>query len=349
MSHYRTMRLVVAGAALALAGCAATTPERGGQAATADATTRIPTASGSTPDAGAKTVFEAMGIAYLGGNRPFSQIREHAYNESKTRLFDAGAPIHLNRIQATTFGTLTTDCAMQVVSGTLVDFQVLEEGIENEARYFVRSQARFEQREAEKALEVEALKKAGCWSGDAEPEPGAVAETPTPDVPKVAAAVEPATVKDSAANPMPNADPAPKHDSRTSATGGPSVSTSEAETQTAESRPPEPAAETPTTVPIISVPAADTAADTTVCCHEFPETLSRRVYPVLSQMGGVTLLQRLATVDGSLCYRFRYDGPLEPLERRLESDIRTSATLSFKIRHDRGQRIIDLVFDGGFD
>ena len=329
MSHYRTMRLVVAGAALALAGCAATTPERGGQATSADATTRIPTASGSTPDAGAKTVFEAMGIAYLGGNRPFSQIREHAYNESKTRLFDAGAAIHLNTIQATTFGTLTTDCAMQVVSGTLVDFQVLEEGIENEARYFVRSQARFEKREAEKALGKEALKKVGCWSGEEEPAVDVV-ETPEPDATKVAATEGSATVKS---------------DNRTSSGSGTSASTSGAGTQVAESGSPESGAKTQTTVAIVSVPAAET----TICCHEFPDTLIRKVYPTLKKTKGVTRLQRLTTADGSLCYRFDYDGPLASIERHLEEEIRTSSVLVFKIRYDRGPRILDLVYDGGLD
>ena len=315
--HCRTMRTVAVAAALALAGCAATTPERGGQASSANAPT----------EAGAQTVFEATGIAYLGGD--FSQTRKQAYNESKRRLFDAGATIHLSQVQATTFGTLTTDCAMQVMSGTLLDFKVIEEGIENQSRYFVKSRARFEKREAEKALGRESLKKTGCWSDDDE-SVVKVDETPDPDAPKVAITEESTTVKS---------------DSRTSAGSGTSVSTSGAGTQAAESQTVESTAKTPTTTPTASVPAAET----TVCCHEFSDTLSRKVYPLLEQTEGVTSLQRLTTTDDSLCYRFHYAGPLEPLEERLKAEIRTSTALSFKIQRDRGPRIIDLVFDGGFD
>ena len=345
MSHYRTMRMVVAGAALALAGCVATTPERGGQAPSTNTATRAPTGPGTTSESGAQTVFEARGIAYLGGD--FSQTREQAYNESKRRLFDAGATIHLSAVQATTFGTLTTDCAMQIVGGTLLDFKVLEEGIENQSRYFVRSQARFEQREAEKALEEEALKKIGCWSGDDETA-GEVAETPASDPPKVATADGTATAKGSAANPVPAADSAPKSNGSGSAASGSSVSASGAGTQIAEPRPPEPAAPTPTpvtSVAVVSVPADET----TVCCHEFPETLTRRVYPVLEQIEGVTRLERLTTNDGSVCYRFHYDGQPAVLENRLERDLRTSSTLSFRIERNRSTNMVDLVFDGGFD
>ena len=325
MSHYVTMRLVAAGAALALAGCVATTPERGGQAAPATTSMHAPTVSGSMSESGAQTVFEARGIAYLGGD--FSQTREQAYSESKRRLFDAGATIHLSAVQATTFGTLTTDCAMQVASGTLLDFEVLEEGIENEARYFVRAKARFEKREAKKALGKNALKKIGCWSGEEKTaDEVEVTEPSASDAPTVATADTSATVKGSAASGM-------------------SGSTSGAGTQTAESRSPEPAEKTPTTVAIVSAPATET----TVCCHEFPDPLIRKVYPVLERIEGVTRLQRLTTNDGSLCYRFHYEGPLDLLERQLQSKIRTSSALPFKIRHDRGSRMIDLVFDGGFD
>ena len=88
---------------------------------------------------------------------------------------------------------------------------------------------------------------------------------------------------------------------------------------------------------------------TTLCCHEFPEVLSRRVHPALEQIPGVTGLRRLHTTDGSLCYRFRYEGPLEPLEARLASELRTSSTLSFRLERGGDGRQIDLVFDGGFD
>ena len=327
MNRYRATRMVVAGAALALAGCVATTPERGGQASSASTATRAPAESGSTSESAAQTVFEARGIAYLGGD--FSQNRELAYNESKRRLFDAGATIHLSSVQATTFGELTTDCAMQVVGGTLLNFKVLEEGIENEARYFVRSQARFEKREAEKALGKEALKKIGCWTGEEEPAVDVV-ETPEPDATKVATTEGSATVKS---------------DSRTSSGSGTSVSTSGAGTQVAESQASKSGAKTQTTVATVSVPAAET----TVCCHEFPDTLIRTVYPALEETEGVARLERLTTADGSLCYRFRYDGPLAPLERHLEEEIRTSSVLLFKIRYDRGPRILDLVYDGGLD
>ena len=49
--------------------------------------------------------------------------------------------------------------------------------------------------------------------------------------------------------------------------------------------------------------------ETAVCCHEFPVVLSRRVRPVLAGIQGVTRLQRVNTTDGSLCYRFHYEGP----------------------------------------
>ena len=323
MSRYRTIRLFVAGAVVALAGCVATTPHPGGQSAPAEAE------SGSTSEPGAQTMFEAKGIAYLGGKTPLSQTREHAYHESKRRLFDAGATIHLSSVQATTFGELTTDCAMQVVGGTLLNFKVLEEGIENEARYFVRSQARFEKREAEKALGKEALKKIGCWTDDEEPAVEVV-KTPEPDATRVATTEGSATVNS---------------DGRTSSGSGTSASTSGAGTQGAESQASESGAKTRTTVAIVSVPAAET----TVCCHEFPDTLIRKVHPALKQFVGRTPVERLTTADGSLCYRLHYDGPLEPLERHLENEIRTSSVLAFKIRHDRGPRIIDLVFHGGFD
>ena len=89
--------------------------------------------------------------------------------------------------------------------------------------------------------------------------------------------------------------------------------------------------------------------ETTVCCHEFPDVLNRHVRPVLEQIPGVTRLQRLHTSDGSLCYRFHYEGPLEPLEARLASELRTSSTLSFRIERGGDGRLIDLVFDGGFE
>ena len=89
--------------------------------------------------------------------------------------------------------------------------------------------------------------------------------------------------------------------------------------------------------------------ETTVCCHEFPDVLSRRVHPVLAGIPGVTRLQRVDTTDGSLCYRFRYEGPLEPLEARLASELRTSSTLVFRIERGGDGRLIDLVFDGGFE
>lgn len=323
MSRYRTMRMAAAGAAVALAGCAATTPDRGGQAAPAAAE------SGSTSEPGAQTMFEAKGIAYLGGKTPLSQTREHAYNESKRRLFDAGATIHLSSVQATTFGELTTDCAMQIVGGTLLDFEVLDEGIENEARYFVRSKARFEKREAEKALGKEALKKIGCWTDEEAPAVDVV-KTPEPDAPRVATTEGSATVKS---------------DSRTSSGSGTSASTSGAGTQSAESRASESDTKTQTTVAIVSVPAAEA----TVCCHEFPDTLIRKVFPALEQFVGLMRVERLTTADGSLCYRLHYDGPLEPLEKRLRDEVRTSSVLAFKFRYDRGPRIIDLVFDGGLD
>ena len=89
--------------------------------------------------------------------------------------------------------------------------------------------------------------------------------------------------------------------------------------------------------------------ETSVCCHEFPDVLSRRVHPVLTGIPGVTRLQRVHTTDGSLCYRFHYEGPLEPLEARLASELRTSSTLAFRIERGRDGRLIDLVFDGGFE
>ena len=89
--------------------------------------------------------------------------------------------------------------------------------------------------------------------------------------------------------------------------------------------------------------------ETTVCCHEFPEVLSERVHPVLTRIPGVTQLQRVNTTDGTLCYRFHYEGPLEPLETRLASELRTSSTLSFRIERGGDERLIDLVFDGGFE
>ena len=345
MSHYRTMRMVVAGAALALAGCVATTPERGGQAPSTNTATRAPTGPGTTSESGAQTVFEARGIAYLGGD--FSQTREQAYNESKRRLFDAGATIHLSAVQATTFGTLTTDCAMQIVGGTLLDFKVLEEGIENQSRYFVRSQARFEQREAEKALEEEALKKIGCWSGDDETA-GEVAETPASDPPKVATADGTATAKGSAAESGARCRFRPEVQRlwfgrerfvRLGIRG-----------RNADCRAPTPEPAAPTPTPVTSVAVVSVPADeTTVCCHEFPETLTRRVYPVLEQIEGVTRLERLTTNDGSVCYRFHYDGQPAVLENRLERDLRTSSTLSFRIERNRSTNMVDLVFDGGFD
>ena len=87
----------------------------------------------------------------------------------------------------------------------------------------------------------------------------------------------------------------------------------------------------------------------TVCCHEFPEVLSRRVHPVLDRIEDITRLQRLVRTDGSLCYRFHYDGPLDPLEVRLERELRVSSSLPFRIERNRDGRTIDLVFDGGFD
>ena len=108
---------------------------------------------------------------------------------------------------------------------------------------------------------------------------------------------------------------------------------------------------TPATTP--SSPSTEAVVgpgpETTVCCHEFPEVLNRRVHPVLAGIPGVTRLQRVNTTDGSLCYRFRYEGPLEPLEARLASDLRTSSTLSFRIERGGDGRLIDLVSDGGFD
>ena len=89
--------------------------------------------------------------------------------------------------------------------------------------------------------------------------------------------------------------------------------------------------------------------ETAVCCHEFPEVLSRRVHPVLDRIPGIARLQRVNTTDGSLCYRFRYEGPLEPLEARLASELRTSSTLAFTIERGGDGRLIDLVFDGGFE
>ena len=106
----------------------------------------------------------------------------------------------------------------------------------------------------------------------------------------------------------------------------------------------------PATTPSTSTGAVvGPSPETTVCCHEFPEVLSRRVHPVLAEIPGVTRLQRMNTTDGSLCYRFRYQGPLEPLEARLASELRTSSTLSFRIERGGDGRLIDLVFDGGFD
>ena len=89
--------------------------------------------------------------------------------------------------------------------------------------------------------------------------------------------------------------------------------------------------------------------ETAVCCHEFPDVLSRRVHPVLAGIPGVTRFQRVNTTDGSLCYRFHYEGPLEPLEARLASELRTSSTLAFRIERGGDGRLIDLVFDGGFE
>ena len=102
-------------------------------------------------------------------------------------------------------------------------------------------------------------------------------------------------------------------------------------------------ARTPTGVVVGPGPA------TTVCCREFPDELSRRVHPVLAQIPNLTRLQRLRTTDGSLCYRFRYEGALEALEARLASELPTSTTLPFRIERGGDGRLIDLVFDGGFE
>lgn len=87
----------------------------------------------------------------------------------------------------------------------------------------------------------------------------------------------------------------------------------------------------------------------TVCCHNFPDVLQRHVFPVLNRIGGVTQLDPSNTTDGSLCYRFHYDGQTAVLEDTLERELRISSTLSFRIERSRGTNMVDLVFDGGFD
>ena len=87
-----------------------------------------------------------------------------------------------------------------------------------------------------------------------------------------------------------------------------------------------------------------------VCCHGFPDHLSRRLQPALDRFEGITGLEELSTRGDSLCYRFRYEGALSELERRLKDDVRTSSSTKFRVNRGAcGPNVIDLVFDGGFD
>ena len=326
MSHYRTMKLVAICAALALAGCGAATPER------VERTVPGPVAAPDAP-----IVVEVEGIAYLGDEDQLKDVRKRAWDEAVRLAFEKGASLHVEARSRSEFATLVEDSVSQASSGTLTRRKVIEEGLEGGNRYRIVMRATFRPGDPKTARpggeistgedgtldRVAGEDITGKSRRDVRNEPGKQIEADARPLQESEQDIAPArTVSDGAPDLASGASERPSESS--AAEGAPE-------------------SESSTKAPVVPQESV------TVCCHEFPEVLGRRVHSVLDRIEGITRLQRVATNNGSLCYRFHYDDRLEVLEDRLDRELRTSSSLSFKIEHGRGPGMIDLVFDGGFD
>lgn len=318
MQIHRLIGLVITGATLALGGCAATAPKQPDSS--------VPdTALGESSvvrDAFQERVVEAEGIAHMGDEDLLKDVRKRAERDAIRKLLQAGAPLYVEEYRKTEFQVLIDDTTTERSRGVLLERRIDKQGLDGNI-YRVVMSARYRPVDPK----------------DSEPEPRKRAQQADEEV-ETTQASDNATREASSESPPVSTSGTERRATGSTASGEGSVSTRVAKAPDIREEPRE---STPTTR------VSRSTEGITVCCHDFPDVLQRRVFSVLSRIEGITQLERSNTAFGSLCYRFHYDGPTAVLEDRLEGDLRTSATVPFRIERNRGTNVVDLVFDGGFD
>ena len=295
MQIHRMFGLVIAGATLALGGCAATAPMQAGLSVSDAARGGSSVARGESRE----RVVEAEGTAEMGDHDTLADVRSRARQDAIRLLFLAGAPLHMEEYRETDFGELVRDSKREESSGVLLERKILKQGLDKKT-YRVLMRARYRPADPNDPG-IERPERAQS-AGDKDK----TAHTPDDTAPAEEKPVPIEAAKD-----------------------------------------PKDRKETGESTPVTGVSRSTDGV--TVCFHNFPDVLQRRVLPVLKGIKGITQIDPSNTAYGSLCYRLDYDGRTAELEHRLETDLRTSSTLTFRIERNRGTNMVDLVFDGGFD
>ena len=320
MSFCRTMVLIAAGAVLA--GCAATAPQRPGAAEP-----ESPRAAGSaTGEArGVEVEVEAEGIAYMGDKDRREDVEARAERKAIDHAARKAFGLHVQEIVETDVGTLIKDTKTQTVVGTFTSITRVDEAFDG-SRYRVR-------------IRAEGRRESG-GAGAPRPSGGASPEEQTAKAetaPPAAASSGPAAGGASAA-----ASRAGEGSDAVPASGGaPAAPAADQGEETAKTR----------AAPAKPVVSTRSRRAVTVCCHEFPRTLVKRVRDtrsMLAEAPGVIRVEEVRATDTELCYRIHHDGSLKSIDEWIDR-LRTDAALPFKRRYDRGANVIDLVFDAGFD
>ena len=318
MQYHRMIGIVIAGATLALGGCVVTAPKQT-EPSVSDAAF---SESNAVREESQDRVVEAEGIAYMGGEDRLKDVRRRAEHDAIKKLLQAGAPLYVEEYRRTEFATLVDDSVSEESRGILLERKVVKEGLDGNT-YRVAMRARYRPVDP-KDSRIEPPKRA----------------QPAQDEVKTAHTPADSTREPPAGSP-------PVSSARTEQRAIESAPAEEASASIQVSTAPEVQEDTRESTPTTRV--SRSTGDITVCCHNFPDVLRRWVYPVLSQIKGITRLEQSNMAYGSLCYRFHYDGEPTELEDRLVRDLRTSSTAPFRIERNRGTNLVDLVFDGGFD
>ena len=324
MSFCRTMILIAAGAALA--GCAATAPQRPGSAGP-EASDAAGSVAGDAREV--EKVVEAKGTVSKGYKDTDEDVHEWALEKAIKHAVMEATGVWLEEIVETEFGVLVKDTKNQRTKGWLSSVTIIPDGEgvfdASSNTYTVHISAKYIPKRVDAGaprLPVGASPEGQVQTAKTGTPPAASSET----VAGSASAPVSRTGEASGAVPAPES----------AATASPAE-----QEETAETGP----------APAGSVVSSRSREAVTVCCREFPRPLVKRVRntrSVLERAPGVTRVEEVTATGAELCYRIHHDGSLEPIDEWIEQ-LRTDAALPFKRRHDRGAGTIDLVFDAGFD
>ena len=322
MSFCRTMILIAAGAALA--GCAATVPQRPGSTGP-----EAPGAAGTAAGDAREVVVEAEGTAHMGDKDRREDVEARAEQEAIEQAARKAFGLRVQEIVETDVGILIKDTKTQTVVGTFTSVSRIDEEFDG-SRYRIRIRA-----------------EGRRWVGAARPTGGSSPEGREQAV-KTEAAPPAASSGSAAGSASAPASPAGEASGATPASGAAPAGAALAAAAPAAGQAEAAKTGAAPARPMVSSRPRDAV---TVCCRGFPRTLVKRVRDtrsVLERARGVVRVEEVETTGADLCYRIHHDGSLASIDEWIEQ-LRTDAALPFKRRHDRGARTIDLVFDAGFD